>query len=130
MFKHLFNYLQDNNLLSKDQSGFQPGDSTVNQLTYIYHIFAEALDHKKDIQIVFCDISKAFDRVWHKAFIYKLKKVGISGRLFARFIDYLKDRHGSAIRNIYHKSWVDPRLSLRAISFSNFSKLYNYALKK
>ena len=73
MLKHLFNYLHDNNLLSTDQSEFQPGDSTVNQLNYIYYILAEADDHKKDIQIVFCDISKAFDRVWHKGLIYKLK---------------------------------------------------------
>ena len=31
LFKHLFNYMRDNNLLSRFQSGFQPGDSTVNQ---------------------------------------------------------------------------------------------------
>ena len=32
MFKYLFNHLRDNNLLSSLQSGFIPGDSTVNQL--------------------------------------------------------------------------------------------------
>ena len=63
--------MRDNNLLSKDQSGFQPGDSIVNRLTYIYHIFAEAIDYKKDIHIVFCDISKAFDIVCHTGFKYK-----------------------------------------------------------
>ena len=26
-----------------------PGDSTVYQLTYLYHIFAEVLDNQKDI---------------------------------------------------------------------------------
>ena len=30
VFKHLFNHLRDNNLLSSLQSGFLPGDSTVN----------------------------------------------------------------------------------------------------
>ena len=34
MFKYLFNHLRDNNLLSFLQSGFIPGDSTVNQLTF------------------------------------------------------------------------------------------------
>ena len=34
IFKHLYNHLRDNNLLSSLQSGFNPGDSTVNQLTY------------------------------------------------------------------------------------------------
>ena len=79
VFKHLYNFITDNNILSNHQSGFQPGDSTTNQLSYLYHIFAEALDHKKDVRIVFCDISKAFDRVWHKGLIYKLQKIGVGG---------------------------------------------------
>ena len=37
VFKHLYNYIRDKKLLSKDQSGFQTGDSTVNQLCYLYH---------------------------------------------------------------------------------------------
>ena len=52
--------------------GFIPGDSTVNQLAYLYHIFTEALDAGKEVRTVFCDISKAFDRVWHEGLIYKL----------------------------------------------------------
>ena len=70
VFKHLFNNLRQNDLLSKDQSGFQPGDSTINQLSYLYHFLAKALDEKKEVNIVFCDISKAFDRVWHKGLLY------------------------------------------------------------
>ena len=34
VFKYLFNHLRDNNLFSSLQSGFLPGDSTVNQLTF------------------------------------------------------------------------------------------------
>ena len=36
LFKYMFNYIKDNELLTKFQSGFQPGDSTVNQLVEIY----------------------------------------------------------------------------------------------
>jgi len=92
IFKTVFNYIRDNELLSKHQSGFQPGDSTVHQLSYLYHIFCEALDFKKDVKIVFCDISKAFDRVWHDGLIYKLKKLGIYGNLIEWFKDYLHER--------------------------------------
>ena len=35
----------------------------VNQTTIL---FGKALDSGKEVQVVFCDISKAFDRVWHK----------------------------------------------------------------
>ena len=29
----------------------------------------------------FCDVSKAFDRVWHKGLSFKLKQVDIEGEL-------------------------------------------------
>ena len=92
IFKHVYNYIHQNNLLTKHQSGFKPKDSTVNQLSYLYHTFSEALDNKKDIRIVFCDISKAFDRAWHKGILFKLEKMGISGNTLALFKDYLTGR--------------------------------------
>ena len=93
VFKRVFNYFRDNFLLSVFQSGFTPGDSTVNQLVNLYHILCEALDKKKEVRIVFCDISKAFDRVWHKGLIYKLECMGIRGILLKWFISYLDDRY-------------------------------------
>ena len=41
IFKYLFNHFRDNNLLSSLLSGFIPGDSTVNQLTYLNNTFAK-----------------------------------------------------------------------------------------
>ena len=88
----MFNYLRDNNILTSHQSGFQPGDSTVNQLAYLYHVFSHALDRKKDVRIVFCDISKAFDRVWHEGLLFKLERIGIGGNLLKFFKHYLSNR--------------------------------------
>ena len=92
VFKHVFNFFRDHNLLSKFQSGFTPGDSTVNQLVEIYHTFCDALDKKKDVRAVFCDISKAFDRVWHDGLILKLNQIGIKGNLLGWFKIYLENR--------------------------------------
>ena len=41
---------------------------------------------------IFLDISKAFDKVWHKVIIFKLKQNGISGKLLSVLSDFLKDR--------------------------------------
>ena len=78
--------------MTNHQSGSRPNDSTINQLAYLYHTFSEALDKKKEIHIVFCDIGKAFDKVWHAGIIYKLKRAGIKGNLVNRFKDYLTNR--------------------------------------
>ena len=96
VFKNVFNYMRDNGILSSHQSGFQSGDSTVDQLAYLYHVFSQALDEKKDVRVVFCDISKAFDRVWHDGLFFKLAKIGI-GDLLNFFEHYLLNRTQSVI---------------------------------
>ena len=90
--KHLFNHLLDNYLLSSLQSGFLPGDSTVNQLTFLYNTFCQALDSSKEVRTVFCDISKTFDRVWHAGLLAILQATGVLGKIHAWFADYLSDR--------------------------------------
>ena len=90
IFKHLCN--QENNMLSSFQSGLIPGDSTTNQLTYLYHTFCEALESRKEVRAVSCDISKAFDRVWHAGLLYKLKAAGVTGEVLNWFKSYLSDR--------------------------------------
>ena len=92
IFKHIHNHLLDNDILTEFQSGFTPGDSTINQLTYLYNTFCQALDHGKEVRVVFCDISKAFGRVWHKGLICKMKAAGIKGTLLDWFQDYLSNR--------------------------------------
>ena len=90
IFKHLFNHLQENSFLTSLQSGFVPGDSTVNQLTFLYNIICQALDAIREIRVVFCDISKAFDRVWHAGLLRKLEAAGVTGKLLNWFKYVLK----------------------------------------
>ena len=92
----MFNVLSffiDNNVITSFQSGFLPKDSTVNQLVSVYHSFCQALDDGKEVRAVFCDISKAFDRVWHEGLIFKLRRVGNQD------ISYLGSKITSLIAN-------------------------------
>ena len=70
-----------NSIITPHQSGFTPGDSAINQLLSLTNEFGKVLDEGKEICIVFCDISKAFDRVWHKGLLNKLENIGIQGSL-------------------------------------------------
>jgi hypothetical protein len=40
-----------------------------------------SLENREVMCTVFCDISKAFDKVWHRGLLKKLKAYGISGNL-------------------------------------------------
>ena len=77
----MFNFFLDQHAITSLQSGFVPGDSTVNQLVDIYNTFCKALDDGKMVRAILCDVSKAFDRVWHKGSLYKLKHNGIDDTL-------------------------------------------------
>ena len=68
-------------MISKDQSGFKPGDSCINQLLSTTHEIYKSFDDGLEIRSVFLYISKAFDKVWHEGVIFKLKQNGISGDL-------------------------------------------------
>ena len=52
------------------------------------------------------DISKAFDKVWHRGLIYKLKQNAISGNLLETLTDFLKDRKQRIILN-RQNSWAE-----------------------
>ena len=64
----LFEFLQENNLLNQNQSGFRPSDSCEYQLLSIVHDIYASFDCNptRDVRGVFLDTSKAFDRVWHE----------------------------------------------------------------
>ena len=110
VYKHIHNHLLDNDILTTCHSGFTKRDSAVNQLINITNDFGKALDSGKEVRIVFCDISKACDRIWHKGLIHKLKQSGISGNLLKRFQNYLYGREQRVVINGSNSNW----LSLRA----------------
>ena len=81
IYNKLFHFFQINNLISPNQSGLKPGNSCTNQLLAITHEIYKSFDNGCEVRGVFLDISKAFDKVWHKGLIYELKQNGISGKL-------------------------------------------------
>ena len=82
-----------NQLLTTLQSEFREsdreGDSTTSQLLHTYHKECEAVDTGKTVKAVFRDIIKAFDKVWHKGLLYKLRYMGCSNRIVKWFGIYL-----------------------------------------
>ena len=105
VFKHIYNHLIANNFLYKYQSGFLPTHYTTFQLVDIYQHIYQTFDNNQYSCMVFCDLSKAFDRVWHKGLIFKLKQYGISGDLLNWITDYLEDRQQRVIIKSYTSNY-------------------------
>ena len=59
----------------------------------------QSFDNGFEVRGFFLDISKAFDKVWHKGIIYKLKQNGVAGNLLKALADVVKDRKQRVVLN-------------------------------
>ena len=100
VFEEFYNHLHENNLLYKFQSGFLPNHSATFQLIDIHHQICQTFDNHKYSCMVFCDISKAFDRVWQRGLLFKLKQKGIDGNLPKWITNYLDNRKQNVLLNL------------------------------
>ena len=85
-------FLSYNNVISSSQSGFGSGDSCINQLLSINHKILNAFDKGREFRGIFLDISKAFYKVWHDGFIFKLHRNGISEDIINILLDVATER--------------------------------------
>ena len=106
IYNSLFEFFIANELISSNQSGFKPNDSSINQLLSITHEIYKSFDDGYEVRGVFLDISKAFDKVWHNGLIYKLKQNGVSGDLLNLIIDFLDARKQRVVLNGQYSSWA------------------------
>ena len=112
--------------LCANQSGFIPVDSTMNQLLTLYHEFCLIQLGKvrdKQVCIIFLDISKDFDKVWHSGLLHKLPQRGINEQLLEWFKDYLSNRskriaiEGTDVRMGTNSCWCAIGFRFRLIIF-------------
>ena len=89
------------------QSGFLTGDLCIAQLLLIIHEIKASFDSNPfaDVRGVFLDISKAFDKNWHKALLYKLKSYGVEGELLSLLECYLRDQTERVVSNGQNSDW-------------------------
>ena len=109
VYDSLYTHLVSCELLNPNQSGFRPGDSTINQLISITHTIFKVFNCNPplDVRSVYLDLSKAFDRVWHDGLICKLKRCGVSGQLLSLVENFLKNRKQRTVLNGQCSGWGD-----------------------
>lgn len=88
----LLSYLETNQLLSDHQYGFRQARSTGDLLAYSTHVWSSTLDSFGESRVISLDISKAFDRVWHKGLLSKLPMYGLHPSLITWIGNFLSGR--------------------------------------
>ena len=100
-------FLEVNNLLNSNQSGFRPNDSCDSQLLSIFRDIYSSFDCHPSLEVrgIFLDISKAFDRVWHEGLLYKIQSIGISGTTLKLIESFLSGIYKRVLLNSQASSW-------------------------
>ena len=64
------------------------------------------MNPSREVRGLFLDISKAFDRVWHRGLLYKIKNFGIDGNLLKLIESFLSDRYQRVTINGQSSDWL------------------------
>jgi hypothetical protein len=107
IFIELYKYCMLHKVLTWKNSGFKLLDSTIFQLISLIHNMYKNLDSGKSITIIYLDISKAFDRVWHEGLIFKLQTIGVCGSLLQWLKSYLSHRRQKVVIKGNSSSWFN-----------------------
>ena len=99
----LYNHIDPH--LPPHQSGFRKKDGTELQLLRLIHEVSENRDKGKTVAICFFDLSKAFDRVWHKGLLAKLQHAGVCEASLTWFTTYLTRRRQRVRANSALSQW-------------------------
>ena len=90
VYNHLIEHISSQ--LHNLQYGFLKGKSTTSQLLQVLNEIGELLDKRVQVDTIYLDFAKAFDRVDHQLLLKKLLLFGINGSLLCWLSDYLHFR--------------------------------------
>ena len=88
----LVEHLEGNGLLKGTQHDFRKGRSCFTNLLSFLERVTEELDDRGNVDVIYLDFAKAFDKVPHQRLLRNLERHGVSGRLLAWIRGWLMNR--------------------------------------
>jgi hypothetical protein len=116
IFNRLYFHVNNNNILTDEQYGFRKTSTELASFNLINNLL-QALNDKKLVRGIFCDLTKTFDSVNHEILLAKLEFYGIRGTFYKLIASYLNDRYQRVIikdkqSNNYFSNWEQVRLGV------------------
>ena len=105
VYNRIYEHLIFNNILTDRQSGYRQNHGTYTQLLYLIHSLHFSLDKSKDFSIIYLDISRYFDTIWHQGLLAKCEQLcELKGTLLHWLESYLHNRtHSVVVENSVSK---------------------------
>ena len=84
--------MDENNLFNKSQHGLRAGRLCLSRLLDHFCNILDKLEYGVNVDVIYLDFAKAFDKVDIDTAIEKIKSYGISGKMLKLFEVFLKSR--------------------------------------
>jgi hypothetical protein len=92
LLNRLLPLVENGKLLPTHQFGLRLKHSTIEQIHRLIRGINNAIDNRQYCSAAFLDISQAFDKVWHKGPLYKIRQ-SLPLNYFLILNSYLSNRH-------------------------------------
>ena len=90
--KHIVEHMNKNDLFNKNQHGFRSGRSCLSQLLDHLDQIMDILEKGGNVDVIYLDFSKAFDKLDFNIVLKKIKAMGIDGKVYNWIRSFLTDR--------------------------------------
>ena len=91
--KCIVEYIEKHHLFNPNQHGFRSGHSCLSQLLAHYDKITQLLEQGDNIDVLYLDFSKAFDKLDFNITLQKLINMGITGNILRWITDFLTTWH-------------------------------------
>ena len=95
--KPLVRHLEENLKMDPRQHGGRSGRSTLSQLILHHDQILKAMEEGANVDAIYLDFAKAFDKVDHGLLLHKLKGVGVKGKMGRWIQEFLKNRENQVL---------------------------------
>ena len=95
----IVDFMEENDLFNQSQHGFRAGRSCLSQLLDHYDKILSLLEKGLNVDSIYLDFAKAFDKVDHNIVLNKLSLLGVRGKLLQWIKSFLASRTQKVVVN-------------------------------
>ena len=109
MRDQIVEFLENNNIFPDSQHGFRKRRSCLTQLIEHVDTILKNLQDGKEVDVIYVDYAKAFDKVDTNILIAKLERYGVRGKVLGWIKSFLTDRYQTVVVDGKKSSWEKVR---------------------